>query len=215
MRHAFPHPKKIAKTRGKDLDEYRATFRDGRTGQREKATVLCEVCNTRWLSQVENRVRPKLLPWMSGVHGPLSVADQQLIAFWATKTALMAQFAYEPASRVIPKRYYRALHGARDHPPDGMYVWIGTTPNRFPGIEYRQRDITETLTNMKVAAAFQADLIVHRLLVRVSGVDPPEVLADIEMFGLVRIWPSAPLLLHDPTSEARGRERRSAVWVPG
>jgi hypothetical protein len=34
---------------------------------------------------------------------------------------------------------------------------------------------------MKVTAAFQADLTVHRLLLRVSGVDPSDVLGDIEI----------------------------------
>ncbi len=83
------------------------------------------------------------------------------------------------------------------------------------GIEYRHRDITGSLTGMKVKSAFQADLIVHRLLIRVSGVDPPEVLGDIHMSGLIRIWPSEPILLHDSSSLARLRQRGPAVWIPG
>lgn len=215
MRYAFPHPKKIAKTKGNTLEEYRANFRGGRTGQREKATVLCEVCNNRWLSQVENHVRPKVLPWMSGVQGALSVKDQRLVAFWAVKNVLMAQFAYAPARRVVPQHFYRELHEARDHPPDGWYVWITTRRTRHPGIQYRQRDITNQLTRMHLTAAVQADLVVHRLMLRVSATDPPDVMADIHMVGMTRIWPAEPVLLYDLEADARLRQRGRAVWVPG
>jgi hypothetical protein len=215
MRHAFPHPKKIARTGSLGPSDFPTDLLVGKTGRREKVTVLCEVCNNRWLSQIESRVKPKLLAWMSGLHGSLAVHDQQLIAFWAVKTALMVQLVSEPAKRVIPMRFYKELHDARDHPPDGMYVWLGLRQARLPGIYYRHRDITKSLTNMNPRSAFQADLIIHRVLIRVSGVDPPEVLGDIEMPGLLRVWPTTPLLLHDLSSEARLRRRGTTVWVPG
>ncbi len=213
MRHAFPHPRKIARTFGKSLDEHHANLRGGKTGQREKATVLCEVCNNRWLSQVENRVRPKLLPWMSGVQGALSVADQRLVAFWAVKTVLMAQFAYSPDRRVVPQRFYRELHESRDHPPEGAYVWIATRRTRYPGIHYRERNITDRLS--EATAIFEAELIVHRMSLKVSGVDPPDAVGDIHMLGLIRIWPTEPVLLYDLEADARLRRRGTAVWIPG
>lgn len=220
MRHAFPHPKKITSTRGSSREEYAANLRVGRTGQRVKVTALCEVCNNRWLSRVENRVKPKLLAWMSGLHGPMAVPDQQLVAFWATKTALMAQLAYAPSRRVIPQRFYRELHAARDHPPEGVFVWLGMVGSKLPGISFSVRSIGRQLASLGATEAFQADLRVHRLYIRVSGVEPPDVLSDIAMMPsasttLYRVWPVETFLLDDPTAAARLRQRGRAVWVEG
>src|SRR5438094_238084 len=47
---------------------------------------------------------------------------------------------------------------------------------------------------MNPRSAFQADITIHRLSIRVSGVDPPEVLADTHMPGSFHVRPTTPLL---------------------
>jgi hypothetical protein len=51
-------------------------------------------------------------------------------------------------------------------------------------------------------------------MLRVSGVDPPDVLGDIHMYGLIRIWPAEPVLLYDLEADTRMRQRGRAVWIP-
>jgi hypothetical protein len=101
-----------------------------------------------------------------------------------------------------------------------MYVWVAVTHDRWPGIKYRMRGITDQLASLQPIAAFQADLRAHRLYLRVSAVEPSELLSDMEMHpsagtNLIRIWPPNSLLLHDVTLDARAHARGPAVYVPG
>src|SRR5438309_8639998 len=56
-----------------------------RTGRKLNLTVrcVCESCNTGWMSDLEARIKPIVLPILDGQPTNLSDADQVAIAAWA------------------------------------------------------------------------------------------------------------------------------------
>jgi hypothetical protein len=107
--------------------------------------VICENCNSVWLSRLERRVKPLLAPMaVSAQPTTLSPASQHLIATWAVKAVLLLELALRqiyPGSR--PVQGYEASPPelawlrARSEPPPRSRVWLGcwdcqqTVPVRY------------------------------------------------------------------------------------
>jgi hypothetical protein len=96
--------------------------------------VICEPCNTVWLSGIERRVAPVLKPMivLSQPETVLDTAAQSLVALWAVKTCLLLELAFRqmyPNSRSLPGyvasnpelRWLRQ----RGEPPPRSRVFIG------------------------------------------------------------------------------------------
>jgi hypothetical protein len=60
---------------------------------KQTVRAVCRVCNSGWMSQLEERVKPVLRPMIRGMAVQLGGDSQGLIATWALKTAIMAQCA--------------------------------------------------------------------------------------------------------------------------
>jgi len=108
--------------------------------------AICEECNSVWLSrQLERPVKPLLAPMaVSAKPTILSPANQQLIATWAVKTALLLELAFRqmyPVGRLTEG--YKASEAelawlrAKIEPPPRSRVWLGcwdcqqATPVRY------------------------------------------------------------------------------------
>lgn len=52
---------------------------------------VCHTCNTRWMHKLEDRASPILKPIILGEHRVLSTYQQEIIARWAVKTALVLE----------------------------------------------------------------------------------------------------------------------------
>ncbi len=53
--------------------------------------VVCQRCNNIWLSQLETRIRPILVPLITGEHRNLIESEQALLATWSTRIAMVAE----------------------------------------------------------------------------------------------------------------------------
>ena len=51
---------------------------------------VCTTCNNRWISRMELKIKPVILPMFNGAAAKLDKNAQQKIATWATKTAYTA-----------------------------------------------------------------------------------------------------------------------------
>jgi hypothetical protein len=51
--------------------------------------AFCRDCNGGWMSRLEERVQPVLEPLALGKPVILSLEDQEVLSFWATKTGLV------------------------------------------------------------------------------------------------------------------------------
>jgi hypothetical protein len=89
-----------------------------------QARVVCENCNSGWMSDLETAVSSLLDP--EALNGrPLDPREQALLATWAMKTALTMDAAQSPDNRVIPFKAARRF--GRDHQlPDGAEVWMAS-----------------------------------------------------------------------------------------
>jgi hypothetical protein len=100
----------------RDIREWRARAYD------RQARVVCASCNSGWMSDLETRVSPLLVP--DRLDGRLlSHDEQELLATWAMKTALVLNAAETPDRRVIPPKVARRF-GRDRHIPTPTEVWI-------------------------------------------------------------------------------------------
>jgi hypothetical protein len=127
---------------------------------------VCSLCNNRWLSVLEQDVRPILEPMLLGEERILSRAQQLLLATWAVKTVLMFD-ASTGNDAVIPMGYFREFAQLRA-PLPSTQVWLGAYLGARPGLAWRQAlwiDVPpETLPN-----AFVTTFTVYRVVFQVAG----------------------------------------------
>jgi hypothetical protein len=90
--------------------------------------VVCIECNGGWMSRIENAVKPSMGPMMLGripeAGVLLSSDDMNAIATWATKTALVidfASFGYTVAGQPVRDEFYRTKQ-----PLPTSRVWLAS-----------------------------------------------------------------------------------------
>lgn len=86
------------------------------------AASTCAPCNNRWISVIDNDVKPVLEPLIDGRDSNLTSDEQRLLATWAVKTAFMLDLSSD--SPVIPLGYYYDFRLQRSPLPSHI-VWIG------------------------------------------------------------------------------------------
>lgn len=91
---------------------------------------VCRACNTGWMSELEERVKPVLGPMVEGKVRTLNLDERAVLATWVAKTALA--FDLTRADPVVPDE---CRHWVRDHqtPPPGTIVLLARYGGRrFP-----------------------------------------------------------------------------------
>jgi hypothetical protein len=94
--------------------------------------VVCADCNAGWMSSVEADV--KLESLIDGKSHVLNASDQQLLAFWATRTTMMVEYT-DDGSRVTSDAQRRFLfdNSAERLPSPERLVWLATVDDGKPG----------------------------------------------------------------------------------
>jgi hypothetical protein len=85
--------------------------------------AVCGVCNSGWMSRVEEAAKPLLMPGLHGRGKRLSPAGQQALATWAFKSALVFGLTRR-WPRGIPDEHYKHLL-AHGRPPEQSLIWMG------------------------------------------------------------------------------------------
>ncbi len=85
--------------------------------------VVCESCNNGWMSQLQERIKPILVPLLKGESVRLRRSAQIALATWSTMFAMVAEYVF-PDSVVSPPRELR-LFKDNQHPLDNWQFWIG------------------------------------------------------------------------------------------
>jgi hypothetical protein len=98
-----------------------------------KLRVVCGECNNGWMSRLQNRAKPILLPLILGEKAQLRRTAQTLIASWATMTAMVAEFAIP--STVTSPQSERVWFQANQVPAPNWRVWLG----HYRGTELRKQ----------------------------------------------------------------------------
>ncbi len=90
---------------------------------------VCGGCNGGWMSELEGKAKPVLLPLLRGENLPitLSAEEQDLLGVWVYKTALMVDFYLSGVTareyRPIPGNAYRRFYRSRIPLSMGVRVW--------------------------------------------------------------------------------------------
>lgn len=168
--------------------------------------VVCQRCNSGWLSQLETRVRIVLTPLITGKNRNLLGDQQTLLATWATKIAMVAEH-FRPIDDGISQDERTWLMNTLT-PPAKWFVWIAA----YNGKEWGNLSISQiriTLNPTPVARPSDASHygqattfgVGHILFCVVSGssLDIEARFGGRDADGLLQIWPACP---------------RSILWPP-
>ncbi len=155
------------------------------------ARVVCERCNTGWMSDLEIAAKPLLLPLLRGNLHVLDGPSQRVVAAWAVKTALAMALANTPP-RPIEAIHYRSMTRARLRPPPNTFVWLAAY--RGPRHAFHApRSLMLTGTSGGSAEAYASTFNVGRPIFHVVGHSHNERLAFTKGGAWPRmtaqIWP--------------------------
>lgn len=191
----------------------------GPTIQRRRTDAIlrrvCESCNSGWMSDLENDVRPLLTPLIAGETIVVSGADRELLLRWALKTAAVLgplQRAYDAVSPELRRR----LAAKADLGPDVALWAVPITASEVPSNDWRfalDPDDDPEAPSFNVTG-----ISLGRIGFEVVNHNSPEKLPLTRVPPLVpmayqRVAPPAlgPALLPSPTTAASTME---AVGVP-
>ncbi|HEY6256051.1 MAG TPA: hypothetical protein VIY51_09695 [Xanthobacteraceae bacterium] len=88
-----------------------------------RVKVVCRRCNNNWMSILQNRAKPMLLPLMHGEKSTLNERKQSIIAAWAAMVVICAEYiAPGRAAMSVVDRRHLYLH---KQAPPRIRIWIG------------------------------------------------------------------------------------------
>lgn len=167
---------------------------------------FCKRCNNAWMSGLEAKAKPLLIPMILGQNLPvaLSLGSQRTLACWAYKTALVADFHLREAEPEedppIPISAYRSFYRSRVPPKRHAAIWTGAYVNPpwtvwarrvVHTIEYsprlRQKDVPSSQAGV-YAITISLGHLVFQVVGRLSGLRIPHF-SDSKSAGLLRVWP--------------------------
>ncbi|MEW6355861.1 MAG: hypothetical protein AB1696_06035 [Planctomycetota bacterium] len=91
---------------------------------------VCAKCNNGWMSDIETRAKPVLMPFIDGQRTltqsrhDLPDPESLAIARWAVKTAYMIDRA-TPGQDTVPTNHLHALRSDPNRTPPGVRVFVG------------------------------------------------------------------------------------------
>jgi hypothetical protein len=196
--HCFPKGSQVKQRWGSDQGLV------GFTSRKQNVTVrrVCADCNNGWMSDLEVAVQPLLLPWIDGQRTRMLYDEQQVMATWAIKTAMMLQYTpMYKAGMVIPGTQYDLLFQRKTRPPDSVEVLIGlelTEPEAalfgLRRVDVAREHWTEALTpTFERYIGYEATLIAKGLVLKILGhAGPTQIKMTKEVVtksDLTQIWP--------------------------
>jgi hypothetical protein len=85
--------------------------------------IVCASCNEGWMHDLQDAVKPILVPLLRGEKAGLTRGAQNTLATWSAMTTICAEY-FDPKSAGIPLVDRRWLF-TRQSPPDTFRMWIG------------------------------------------------------------------------------------------
>jgi len=183
-------------------------------GRRRKAHArvryLCVTCNGGWMSDLENRARPTLNAMMSDFTLRLDAAEQQLVAAWCIKTAMVFECT-GPRGGWFYSDGERARFRSSLSLPEHTFVWLGRFQRSDQSVcEARRLYRPSGRTGEGYVTALQvARLVAQVLTIRQA----PELAQAVRRDGLyLRLaWPIWTKSLRWPPSSSFSESRLEVI----
>jgi hypothetical protein len=104
------------------------THRPGSIESR-RLRIVCERCNTGWMSRLQNNAKSRLLPLVRGQYISLTEADHKILAAWSMMFTMVIEF-FDLTTLATPQRE-RMEFSRIPVPNDSWMVWFGMADD-FP-----------------------------------------------------------------------------------
>lgn len=95
--------------------------------------ILCRRCNGGWMSAIQSASKPIISALLHNEDTIISSNQQQIIASWATMTAMTSEFSHEPTAAVPDFQRHQFMN--LKQPLAGWYIWIG----KYKGLQWDTR----------------------------------------------------------------------------
>lgn len=170
----------------------------GHSGSK-KLRVVCRHCNNGWMSALENSVRTLLPPLISAKRHGILPEEQEKLATWAVKTAMVAERFRRDGAQIPQSDRFKLMNELC--PPKGWFVWIA----KYGGGDWENLSIGHVraglnatpIANHKEASDYvQATTFgLGQVLFCVLGCSLPRAekfFEGRETEGIVQVWPARP-----------------------
>lgn len=191
LRELFPRDSKTTHTHGTviwhepdqpDESSIARMEKQGHTGSK-KVRVVCQTCNTNWLStKIESSAKPVLIPLITNHSGLLSEAMQRILAVWVAKTAMTAEFI----NKTNPTIHQHERTHLRKHmePPPGWFICAAP----YVGNEWRDLGLFQHTVRLEVPSVENHRLTEHNIGLTFIGMG--HLLLLIRHSTWSRLWPA-------------------------
>lgn len=103
---------------------------------------VCKACNSGWMSQLQERVRPYLVPMLKGQKITLYKNGQTALCAWVSMMIAVAE--YVNRDKVAIPQSDRTFLRERRKPPSHWHIWIGAHRNQtYPIYSHRILEFAE------------------------------------------------------------------------
>jgi len=92
-----------------------------------KVKCVCAPCNSGWMSGIQEKAKPFLIPLFEGAPTALDDEAQQLVAAWVTLASIVAEFD-KRSERAVPDKERQRFYREKATPADTWKIWIGAYP---------------------------------------------------------------------------------------
>ena len=151
LREVFPRTPKDTRTQGITQwgkDKHGKLYampqmkvQQGHSGSK-KVPYVCKGCNNGWMSRMEIRARPLLMPLIQGLPHSKSTFDLKYLATWIAKTVMVAEYIH-PDHIAIPDKERLHMY-ANLAPPDHWIIWIAD----YRGTKWRNLAISHHMAKL-------------------------------------------------------------------
>jgi hypothetical protein len=98
-----------------------------RTGDPHAARlrIVCEICNTGWMSRLQEQTKAILVPMLAGNNVTLYPKDQKLLARWIAMFVMTNEFSNNDQTKIAISARERTFVMNRNRAPANWRIWIG------------------------------------------------------------------------------------------
>ena len=124
---------------------------------KQKLRVVCARCNNGWMSALQSRTKPILIPLMKGDDCKIGQEQKVILSAWATMYA-MVEDHIEPGMVMVPENDRRRFYGSH-RPPNNWLIWLG----RYEGERFNThfyRNIVGEVENGSPPRVLSPDLLI-------------------------------------------------------
>jgi hypothetical protein len=175
---------------------------------------VCARCNNGWMSTLQKRAKPFLVPLIQGQWPTLDEWPVRSIAAWITMFSMVYEFR-DPGTVAIPFEQRDEFRRSRDAPKDWR-IWIAKVdPNRWRGTTfhigmglYDQATVPsfKTPANTQITTAVIGHLLIHSFYISPTLAHFQLNPAYATTLGLFPIWPPQNTLPHCPVRVLTDRD---------